>query len=132
MAVAFPEPMSASLRSTQAISSSIEESPLNLATWEALMAKVNQQNDTLSIKSLEIIIEGLKAIQELNSRAEQQKAAPPQLSTMTRATFVRLAKSYNSPTLLKEAGLIYLRDLSLPKIALQHFERSIRLGGPEK
>jgi tetratricopeptide (TPR) repeat protein len=28
--------------------------------------------------------------------------------------------------------LIYLRDLNLPSVALQHFERSMRLGGPEK
>ncbi len=46
--------------------------------------------------------------------------------------FSRLARAYNSPTLLKEVGLIYLRDLGLPNIALQHFERSMRLGGPEK
>ena len=46
--------------------------------------------------------------------------------------FVRLAKAYNSPTLLKEVGLIYLRDLNMPNVALQHFERSLRLGGPEK
>jgi tetratricopeptide (TPR) repeat protein len=46
--------------------------------------------------------------------------------------FVRLAKAYNSPTLLKEVGLIYLREMNLPRIALQHFERALRLGGPEK
>jgi tetratricopeptide (TPR) repeat protein len=46
--------------------------------------------------------------------------------------FTRLARAYNSPTLLKEVGLIYLRDLGLPSVALQHFERSLRLGGPER
>lgn len=132
MVIAYPEPMSASHRSTQAVSSSIEESPLSLVLWEALAEKVTKQNDALSIKSLEIIVEGLKEIQQLTVRAEEQKSSPPQLSTMSRATFTRLSKSYNSPTLLKEAGLIYLRDLSLPKIALQHFERAVRLGGPEK
>ena len=45
---------------------------------------------------------------------------------------VRLAKAYNSPTLLKEVGLIYLRELQLPRMAMQHFERALRLGGPEK
>ena len=120
------------LRTTQSIALSIEKTPLNPAAWEPLVRKVTAQNDTLSVKSLEIIIEGLKEIEGLNFRAERQKQSPPQLSTMSRATFARLSKSYNSPTLLKEAGLIYLRDLSLPKIALQHFERSIRLGGPEK
>jgi tetratricopeptide (TPR) repeat protein len=46
--------------------------------------------------------------------------------------FTRLAKAYNSPTLLKEVGIIYLREMNLPRIALQHFERALRLGGPEK
>ncbi len=46
--------------------------------------------------------------------------------------FARLAKAYNSPTLLKEVGLIYLRELHLPRPALQHFERALRLGGPER
>ena len=124
--------MSALLRSTRSISLSIEKSPLNPVLWEALVEKVTRQNDTLSIKSLEIIIEGLKELEELNSRAKEQKTAPPQLSAMSKSAFARLSKSYNSPTLLKEVGLIYLRDLSLPKIALHHFERSIRLGGPEK
>jgi len=124
--------MSASLRSTQAIALSIEESPMNPASWELLVEKVTGQNDTLSIKSLEIIVQGLKEIEELKSQAALQKRPPPELSTVSRATFARLAKAYNSPTLLKEVGLIYLRDLSLPKMALQHFERSIRLGAPEK
>jgi tetratricopeptide (TPR) repeat protein len=131
MAAAFTEPMSDLLRSTRSISLSIEKGPLSPASWEALIEKVSRQNDTLSVKSLEIIIEGLKELQELKSRAEEQKMSPPQLSTMSRSTFARLAKSYNSPTLLKEVGLIYLRDLGLPKVALQHFERSLRLGGPE-
>ncbi len=110
----------------------IESAPLNPASWVELLAKVRGLNDPLSIKSLEIIIDGLKRIEECNARAVEKNQVPAQVSSMSKAMFVRLAKAYNSPTLLKEVGLIYLRDLNLPDVALQHFERSMRLGGPEK
>jgi tetratricopeptide (TPR) repeat protein len=110
----------------------IEEDPLDPVSWEHLLLRVRGQNDPLSIKSLEIISEGLRRMEELRAQAEEKGQAPQQLSSMSKAMFVRLSKAYNSPTLLKEAGLIYLRDLGLPHVALQHFERSMRLGGPEK
>lgn len=110
----------------------IESDPLNPASWEELVKKVRGQNDPLSIKSLEIIIEGLRRIEDVNARTVEKNQIPPQLSSMSKVMFVKLAKAYNSPTLLKEVGLIYLRDLNLPDMALQHFERSMRLGGPEK
>src|ERR1700678_3837116 len=118
-------------RSTQTLKQ-IETSPLSPLSWEELLEKVRGQNDPLSIKSLEIIIDGLKKIEELNRFAREKGEPTPRISSMSQAMFVRLAKAYNSPTLLKEAGLIYLRDLNLPSVALQHFERSMRLGGPEK
>src|SRR5476649_1612968 len=125
------EPSLHSGRSTQNLRL-IEEDPLSPVSWEALAEQVRGQNDPLSIKSLEIIIEGLRRIEELNVQAAEKNQMPPQISSMSKAMYVRLAKAYNSPTLLKEVGLIYLRDLNLPDMALQHFERSMRLGGPEK
>ncbi len=110
----------------------IESDPLSPASWEALAEKVRGQNDPLSTKSLEVIIDGLKRIEELNAVAKEQNKPPIQISQLSRSMFTRLARAYNSPTLLKEVGLIYLRDLGLPNVALQHFERSMRLGGPEK
>jgi len=110
----------------------IESDPLSPATWEALAEKIRGQNDPLSIKSLEVIIDGLKRIEEMNVRAKEQDKAPIRISQLSQSMFTRLARAYNSPTLLKEVGLIYLRDLGLPNVALQHFERSLRLGGPEK
>jgi tetratricopeptide (TPR) repeat protein len=110
----------------------IESNPISPATWEALLDKVKGQNDPLSTKSLEVIIDGLKKIEEFNALAKQNDTAPLKISPLSQSMFTRLARAYNSPTLLKEVGLIYLRDLALPNIALQHFERSIRLGGPEK
>jgi tetratricopeptide (TPR) repeat protein len=125
------EPTLHSGRPTQNLKQ-IESDPLSPAPWEALAEKVRGQNDPLSIKSLEVIIGGLKKIEELNALAKKQNTAPLRISQLSQSMFARLARAYNSPTLLKEAGLIYLRDLGLPNVALQHFERSMRLGGPEK
>jgi tetratricopeptide (TPR) repeat protein len=110
----------------------IEADPLSSAAWESLAGKIKGQNDPLSTKSLEVIIDGLKKIEEANATAKERDAAPVKLSPIAKSMFSRLARAYNSPTLLKEVGLIYLRDLALPNVALQHFERSLRLGGPEK
>jgi tetratricopeptide (TPR) repeat protein len=126
------EPSTLSSAQSTEMLKQIESEPLDPASWEDLVRKVRGQNDPLSIKSLEIIIEGLKRIEELRAQAVEKKQVPPQVSSLSQAMFFRLAKAYNSPTLLKEVGLVYLRDLGLPHVALQHFERSMRLGGPEK
>jgi tetratricopeptide (TPR) repeat protein len=76
---------------------------------------------------LEVILEGLREIEKVSG-----SNTPPPLSQPALGLFGRLAKAYNSPTLLKEVGLIYLRDLQLPEVAQRHFERALRLGGPEK
>ena len=125
------EPTFHSGRSTQNLRL-IEEDPLSPTSWEALVEKVRGQNDPLSIKSLEVIIDGLKRVEELNAAAKQRNTEPLRISSLSKSMFARLARAYNSPTLLKEVGLIYLRDLGLPSVALQHFERSMRLGGPER
>jgi tetratricopeptide (TPR) repeat protein len=125
------EPSTHAGRSSQYIKL-IEADPLSPATWEELAAKVRGQNDPLSMKSLEVIIDGLKKIEELSQAAKAQGKTPTKISSLAQSMFSRLARAYNSPTLLKEVGLIYLRDLGLPNVALQHFERSIRLGGPER
>ena len=110
----------------------IETNPLSPGSWEELANRVRGQNDPLSIKSLEVIIDGLKRIEELNAAKKAKEEPPVKISALSQSMFSRLARAYNSPTLLKEIGLIYLRDLNLPNVALQHFERSMRLGGPEK
>jgi len=110
----------------------IESNPLDPNSWEELAGRVRGQNDPLSIKSLEVIIDGLKRIDELNESRKAKNEPAMRISALAQSMFARLARAYNSPTLLKEIGLIYLRDLNLPNVALQHFERSMRLGGPEK
>ncbi len=125
------EPSTHAGRSTQYIKL-IEADPLSPLTWEELAEKIRGQNDPLSTKSLEVVIDGLKKLDEITTTAKAQGRHVPKISPLAQSMFSRLARAYNSPTLLKEVGLIYLRDLGLPNVALQHFERSIRLGGPER
>lgn len=125
------EPSTHSGRSTQYVKL-IETDPMSSATWEGLAEKIRGQNDPLSLKSLEVIIDGLKRIEESNAALKAQGKTPVKMSALAQSMFSRLARAYNSPTLLKEVGLIYLRDLHQPNVALQHFERSLRLGGPER
>ena len=105
----------------------IQANPARVEAWEPLLERVKGQNDPLSVRSVEVILQGLKELEKLS-----ETATPPQLSNNSLGMFARLSKAYNSPTLLKEVGLIYLRELQLPGPALQHFERALRLGGPEK
>ena len=125
------EPSTPSGHSTQYVKL-IESDPVSSAMWTGLADKVRGQNDPLSTKSLEVIIDGLKKVEEADAALRAQGKTPAKMSSLAKSMFSRLARAYNSPTLLKEVGLIYLRDLHLPNVALQHFERSIRLGGPER
>lgn len=125
------EPTVASARSSQALKL-IESSPVDPAMWQTLADKVKSQNDPLSIKTIDIVLEGLRRHEADRLKAQAAGGQGVVLSSLSQSMFVRLAKAYNSPTLLKEVGLIYLRDLRLPDVAVQHFERAQRLGGPEK
>jgi tetratricopeptide (TPR) repeat protein len=123
------EPASSGQTPTGAL---FEKDPLSVTLWESLLTKVRSQNDPLSIKTLEIILDGLRTIEKVRDLADRINAQPLKVSGPSQSMFARLSRAYNSPTLLKEVGLIYLRELNLPSVALQHFERSLRLGGPEK
>ena len=110
----------------------IESSPLSPAAWEGLAESVRAENNSMSFRSLEVIIAGLKRLEESSEDEPPEAALARRLSGFSQAMFVRLASAYNSPTLLKEVGLIYLRDLGLPEVAQKHFERALLLGGPER
>jgi tetratricopeptide (TPR) repeat protein len=110
----------------------IEMAPLDVSLWEELAGRLKIQNDLLSTKTLDVIISGLKAMAESFKKAEANHVPLPKLSTLSTGQFSRLSKSYNNPKLLKEIGVIYLNELHLPAIALQHFERSQQLGCTEK
>jgi tetratricopeptide (TPR) repeat protein len=104
----------------------IQADPLSVESWDQLLVRVRGQGDPLSARTLEVILDGLRAIEKVSGTD-----TVPHLSTSALGIFSRLAKAYNSPTLLKEAGLVYLRELHMPETAQRHFERALRLGGPE-
>ncbi len=109
--------------------SDIEVNPLSPARWEKLVERVRAQNDKLSIQSLEIIILGLRRLENFLSQHHDEKNTA--LTKLSESIFTRLARDYNNPHFLKEVGLIYLHELNLPDVALKHFECSKRLGLPE-
>ncbi len=80
-----------SLRSSQTLAL-IESNPLNPASWEKMVEEMRGQNDPLSIKSLEIVIRGLKEIEAVNERAGK-RAPVSRLSGLSQSMFVRLAKA---------------------------------------
>src|SRR5271154_193993 len=84
----------------------IESNPLDPKSGEELADRVRGQNDPLSIKSLEVIIDGLKRIEELNEAKKAKEEPAVRISALAQSMFARLARAYNSPTLLKEIGLI--------------------------
>lgn len=105
----------------------IQATPLRVEAWSQLLTRVRGQGDPLSVRTLEVIIDGLREVETMSG-----STTLPPLSSSALGIFAKLAKAYNSPTLLKEVGLVYLRDLQMPEIAQRHFERALRLGGPEK
>ena len=127
----MPDVSRASFRSSQTIAL-IESNPLSPSAWEALAERVRAEDNAMSSRSLEVVIAGLKKLEEDSDGRPEEEAPARRVSGFSQAMFVRLANAYNSPTLLKEVGLIYLRDLGLPDVALKHFERALLLGGPEK
>lgn len=110
----------------------LEQKPLEVDLWEKLTQCVKAQKDTLSAKSLEVILAGVSELQRVTDEAKAKKEPPPKLSSFAQGIFIRLAKSYNNPKLLKDIGTIYLNELRLPAMALLHFQRAQNLGSTEK
>lgn len=109
----------------------LEKDPLKLSLWRDLAALVKHQEDVLSTKTLEVITAGLEAFLKKTEEAALQKVAPPEIPSMARMNFSRLAKAYNSPNLLMEIGKVYLQAWRLPLHAVAHLERARQLGGAE-
>ena len=83
-------------RSTQNLKL-IESNPLTPESWEELAGRVRGQNDPLSIKSLEVIIDGLKQIEAVNAENKDQGKPLIKISALSQSMFSRLARAYNSP-----------------------------------
>jgi len=96
-----------------------------------LLQRAKDKRDTTSIQTLEVIISGLA---DLTKAIEEQKTVEEfaySLSSTAYTIFSRLAKSYNNPFLLKQAGLHYMMEWRLPEVALCYFQRVLSLGGTE-
>src|ERR1700761_323120 len=99
----------------------LEQQPFAVELWARLAHYTCTQNDTLSTESIATIIVGLTQL-----RNERGNWVPSSTAT---ALFIRLAKSYNDPLLLKQAGKLFLNEWSLPGAAVAFFERALFLGG---
>lgn len=97
----------------------IDNDPLNPASWATLLASVSRQNDLLSRKSVEVILDGVTSASQI-----------PELQELPalRQTLSRLSRSYNNAGLIKQVGLIYRDKPELAAIAKAHFERARALG----
>jgi tetratricopeptide (TPR) repeat protein len=110
----------------------IDTAPLDPESWQQLAECLPLPGDPLGAKSVEVILTGLRALARSVEEAETKNRPPPAQTPLAEPLFRRMAKSYNDPRLLKEAGMLYLSVWRLPAIALQHFERCQRLGEPER
>ena len=70
-----------------------------------------------SAKALMIIHEGVESLAK--ARETDQGITVTSFHT---SLFERLQRSFNNPSLLKDAGLAYLGDFGMPSIALKHFD----------
>ena len=91
-----------------------------------------QAKDTVSIKSLDVIIDGIK---ELTFAVEDDKTGKGKAFEFTSPAYVlfsNLAKYPNDPVQLRRAGAHYFVEWSLPTAALRHFERALNLSPADK
>ncbi len=87
-------------------------------TWVDLLTVHSLKNDFFSARTLMIIHDGIE-------RLARARAVPGNTIVLTakQATlFERLYKSFNNPSLLREAGIVYLEQFHLPDSALKHFD----------
>jgi tetratricopeptide (TPR) repeat protein len=87
-------------------------------TWIDLLTVHALKRDMFSSKTLMTIHEGIEQLAVARS-------APNSLITLTnfhKTVFERLYRSFNNPSLLKEAGIYYLDEFRMPGIALKHFD----------
>ena len=95
----------------------LEQRPFDLTMWQTLEKILQEQNDPFSLKTLAVIIRGIKA---LGGRTPDSRTV--------RDTFARLAKSYNNPIVIRAAAKHYLMELNLPGTAKEHLAHCKTLG----
>jgi tetratricopeptide (TPR) repeat protein len=110
----------------------LETKPLDPDVWQQLAEEVGASGDTVSAKSLEVILAGVRELRRVSDLALSKGLPAPASTPLAAPLFLRLARACNDPRLLKEAGMLYLSVWHLPEMALLHFERCQRLGALEK
>jgi tetratricopeptide (TPR) repeat protein len=109
----------------------IEENPLEPDLWRQLVESV-PAGDVEDLRSLNVILAGLRELKQVTDQARARKERPPASSPLAGPLFSELARAWSDPRLLKEAGMIYLSTWRLPAVAQKHFERCLKLGEPER
>ncbi len=87
-------------------------------TWIDALTVHTLKGDMFSAKTLMAILDGMEQLAKV-------RAAPGRAIVITAfhvTSFERLQRSFNNPTLLKEAGLAFLGDFGLPGVALKLFD----------
>ena len=104
------------------------ESVLNPRIWKELHARHKAQNDFLSVKTLTVILNGVEELAEARSLPD----SPIQVSAMHLSGFRSLFEAFNNPRLIKQVGVLYLQEFSLPEVALDHLELALQLSPGQK
>ncbi len=97
-----------------------------------MLERLSSQGDPVGPKSVEVIYAGLEEYQKAKQMARQNGETAPEFSKNAENAFIRLSRGVNNFVIFKEIGLYYMRDLEMPKVAIAHFERALRLGAQEK
>ncbi len=89
---------------------------LNPKTWSDLLASHAARGDTISCKTLLVVLESLEVLKNAQANGTLQ------VSSLQVGRFEQLQKSFNSPRLLKEVGILFLREFRLYSQAHKFFE----------
>ncbi len=127
-----PSSVSGQNRTAREVSVLLEQAPFEVQLWKDLAECIRTQNDHMSAQSVEAIASGISELKLKNERWGEQDQTVSKPSNFAASIFIRLARSYNNPHLLKQAGMLFFSEWQLPSAALLLFERSMRLGATEK
>ena len=87
-----------------------------------LLRRVEEKQDEVSVKSLEVIVSGIAELAKEVEAANEGKQL--RFTGVAFDIFSNLGKSPNDTQLLKRAGTYYLVEWHLPEIAIAHLKRA--------
>lgn len=86
--------------------------------WIDLVTLHTLKKDMFSVKTLMVILEGVEHLSKLRN----EPGSTITVTSFHANLFDRLQRSFNNPSLLKEAGLAFLGDFRSPSVALKLFD----------